>query len=66
MQRVTGIGGIFFKARDAGALRKWYSEHLGIELETWGGAILRWQDDPQAAEGVTVWTAPCWRKSRKA
>ena len=30
MQRVTGIGGIFFKAKDPKALAKWYEEHLGI------------------------------------
>lgn len=30
MQRVTGIGGIFFKANDAKALAKWYEDHLGI------------------------------------
>lgn len=30
MGRVTGIGGVFFKARDAEALDRWYVEHLGI------------------------------------
>jgi hypothetical protein len=27
MKRVTGIGGIFFKARDPVALRAWYQRH---------------------------------------
>lgn len=40
MQRVTGIGGIFFRADDPEALRAWYQEHLGIELQDWGGAEL--------------------------
>jgi predicted enzyme related to lactoylglutathione lyase len=40
MQRVTGIGGIFFTANDPVALRAWYHEHLGIELDEWGGAEL--------------------------
>src|SRR3989475_12465133 len=31
--RVTGIGGIFFKARDPEALARWYREHLGIAIE---------------------------------
>jgi glyoxylase I family protein len=31
-QRATGIGGIFFKARDPKALAEWYREHLGIEM----------------------------------
>jgi glyoxylase I family protein len=30
MARVLGIGGFFFKARDADALSRWYAEHLGI------------------------------------
>lgn len=30
MQQVTGIGGIFFRARDAAALGRWYAEHLGV------------------------------------
>jgi predicted enzyme related to lactoylglutathione lyase len=48
--RVTGIGGVFFRARDPEALRAWYAEHLGIELEEWGGAVF------QAREGdQTVW-----------
>jgi predicted enzyme related to lactoylglutathione lyase len=29
-QRVTGIGGVFFRARDPGALAAWYEEHLGV------------------------------------
>ena len=28
MKRVTGIGGIFFKAKDASALQTWYQRHL--------------------------------------
>ena len=40
MARVTGIGGVFFKSRaDASRLAAWYHEHLGIPLESWGGAI---------------------------
>lgn len=35
MKRVTGIGGIFFTARDAAALRDWYSKHLGIDVQDW-------------------------------
>ncbi|HKR62116.1 MAG TPA: VOC family protein [Thermoanaerobaculia bacterium] len=56
MKRVTGIGGIFFKARDASSLRRWYQEHLGIDVQNWGGAALLWQDDPDAQNGMTVWT----------
>ena len=30
MQKVTGIGGFFFRAQDPDALAKWYHENLGI------------------------------------
>lgn len=30
MERVTGIGGVFFRAEDADALGRWYAEHLGV------------------------------------
>ena len=33
MKRVTGIGGIFFNAKDPGALRAWYKRHLGIDVQ---------------------------------
>jgi predicted enzyme related to lactoylglutathione lyase len=29
-EKVTGIGGVFFRARDPAALAQWYEEHLGI------------------------------------
>ena len=28
--KVTGIGGVFFRAKDPDALGKWYKEHLGV------------------------------------
>ena len=56
MKRVTGIGGIFFKAKDPKELREWYRKHLGIESESWGGFAFQWKDDPRADTGSTVWT----------
>src|SRR5258705_4152450 len=32
VQHVTGIGGVFFRAKDPEALGRWYKEHLGIDL----------------------------------
>jgi hypothetical protein len=37
MKRVIGIGGIFFKANDPEKLSAWYKEHLGLNVEEWGG-----------------------------
>ncbi len=57
MQRVTGIGGVFFKARDPETLREWYRRHLGIDVQSWGGAPFRWSEEGERArDGVTVWT----------
>jgi len=57
MARVTGIGGVFFKAKSAKAeLAKWYAEHLGLPVESFGGAILRWPDDTAEDRGLTVWS----------
>jgi len=57
MKRVTGIGGVFFKARDPVALREWYRKHLGIDVQEWGGAAFRWTDaDGNPTAGTTIWT----------
>ena len=57
MARVTGIGGVFFKStNDHAALAAWYQKHLGMSLESWGGAILKWPDDRRVDEGLTVWS----------
>lgn len=56
MARITGIGGVFLKCRgDSAALAAWYEKHLGMPLESWGGAVLRWPDDKAEDGGLTVW-----------
>jgi predicted enzyme related to lactoylglutathione lyase len=56
MAKVTGIGGIFFKSKgDNAALAAWYQRHLGMPLEDFGGAVLRWPDDKAEDQGLTVW-----------
>ena len=32
MQSVTGIGGLFFRARNPAAMGQWYKENLGVDL----------------------------------
>ena len=57
MAKVTGIGGVFFKSKgDPKALAAWYEKHLGLAMEPWGGAILKWPDDKADDKGLTVWT----------
>ena len=56
MARITGIGGVFFKTRgDHKALAAWYQTHLGMPLEPWGGAALKWPEDRANDKGVTAW-----------
>ena len=57
-ERVTGIGGVFFKARDPKALALWYREKLGIVTmegtEFWP---FQWREKDDAARlGTTVWS----------
>lgn len=57
MKRVTGIGGIFFKANDPAALGAWYKRHLGIDVQEWGGAAFTWADaDGAPVGGTTAWS----------
>ena len=57
MKRVTGIGGIFFKGRNAEQLRTWYREHLGIEADGDSGATFEWREaDHPEQLGQTVWS----------
>ncbi len=55
MKRVTGIGGIFFKAADPKALSAWYRDHLGLDTSDWGGAIFPWGGEG-SAKGMTIWS----------
>jgi catechol 2,3-dioxygenase-like lactoylglutathione lyase family enzyme len=54
--KVTGVGGVFFKARDPEALRAWYVRHLGFEPDA-NGTILFWSEEEEPRRRVyTVWS----------
>ena len=56
MARVTGVGGIFFKTKgDPKELTAWYKKHLGMPVEEFGGAVLKWPEDKAEDGGMTVW-----------
>lgn len=55
MARVTGIGGVFLRAKDPEALAKWYAEYLGVMLAPHGGVMFAWADEVPAGTGMTVW-----------
>ncbi|MBL8511318.1 MAG: VOC family protein [Betaproteobacteria bacterium] len=55
--RVTGIGGIFFRVADPKASTAWYVQHLGLTPEAWGGSVFNWRsfDNPEQ-KATTVWS----------
>lgn len=56
MPKVTGIGGVFFKAKDPAASRDWYKAHLGIPTDDYGWSWL-WRDHEKPdEEGRTQWS----------
>lgn len=40
--RITGVGGVFIRSKDPKALMAWYRDVLGVELEPWGGAAMKY------------------------
>jgi predicted enzyme related to lactoylglutathione lyase len=57
MQRVTGIGGIFFKTKDVKKLSEWYARHLGIEQQEGSGFSFKWREDEEPhGPAITVWS----------
>jgi predicted enzyme related to lactoylglutathione lyase len=58
MKHVLGIGGIFFKAQDPEKLAAWYRDHLGLEVEEYGGVTFREGANKAlpARQAYTVWS----------
>jgi predicted enzyme related to lactoylglutathione lyase len=46
MERVTGVGGVFFRSRDPKALVAWYAEHLGIPVQDDGYVLFEPSENP--------------------
>jgi predicted enzyme related to lactoylglutathione lyase len=56
MQRVVGIGGVFIKSKDPERLKAWYREHLGLDIQDWGGVAFLWNTPEPTPHGATVWS----------
>lgn len=56
MERVHGIGGFFFRARDPKALAVWYDKHLGVQLTPTQYDQPAWQQEA----GTTVFEPFGW------
>ncbi len=52
---ITGIGGVFFKAKDPKALVAWYRDVLGMPVQAWGGAALHY--DAPHHPPAAAWSA---------
>jgi catechol 2,3-dioxygenase-like lactoylglutathione lyase family enzyme len=52
---ITGVGGVFATSKDPKALAAWYRDVLGVKVESWGGAMLRY--DAPGHPSVLVWNA---------
>jgi predicted enzyme related to lactoylglutathione lyase len=57
-ERVSGIGGVFFKARDPKSLAAWYRQALGINIaEGTQYAPFRWREREDSSRvGTTAWS----------
>jgi catechol 2,3-dioxygenase-like lactoylglutathione lyase family enzyme len=58
MERVTGIGGVFFTSKDPERLFAWYEKHLGLKRDAASGGasvLFRCRDDHEGS-GMTVWS----------
>ena len=57
MKRVTGIGGIFIKAKDPQAMYAWYLKHLGMKhMPDLHSVDFPWKDADTGEEAHTYWS----------
>lgn len=54
LKRVTGIGGLFFKAENPTKLKEWYRDHLGFNTDDYGCTF--WWKDTQHQMASTQWS----------
>jgi hypothetical protein len=65
MERVTGIGGAFFRARDSKALVAWYAEYLGVPVRDDGYVVFTEGRAAQVWSPFAADTTTGRRKSRR-
>ncbi len=56
MKRVTGIGGVFFKAKDPEALYAWYEKHLGLRRNSQTQAVVFESEETCDRRAQTIWS----------
>lgn len=56
MKKVTGIGGIFFKCKDAAKLKDWYQKHLGLNTNQYGATFEWYEGGDNTKKAQTQWS----------
>lgn len=56
IKKVTGIGGIFFKCKDPGKIKEWYSKNLGLNTDKYGAVFEWYQGADSTRKGFTQWS----------
>ena len=56
MKKVTGVGGIFFKCKDAVKIKEWYKEHLGLNTDDYGTSFEWRESDNPEKKGYLQWS----------
>lgn len=54
--KVTGIGGIFFKSKDPEKIKQWYNSNLGLVTNEYGSLFEFRKSDPPSEKGYTQWS----------
>ena len=52
--RVTGLGGFFFKTKDPNGIKQWYNKHLGLNTDQYGCTF--WWKDKKGDDCSTQWS----------
>lgn len=52
--RVTGLGGFFFKTKNPDKVKEWYGKHLGLPVDQYGCTF--WWKDKEGNDCSTQWS----------
>lgn len=56
MNKVTGIGGVFFKSKDPKKITAWYQKHLGLTANPYGATFDWYEGFDSTKKAQTQWT----------
>jgi predicted enzyme related to lactoylglutathione lyase len=54
--KVTGVGGIFFKCKDPDAVKKWYGDNLGFDIDAYGSSFKFKKLEDPTKNGYLQWS----------